>query len=86
MLLSLYITGTVKTLYRDTSMETEFGKAVYGSPTRSELAAVSSEMCLEIMEVGEGGKKVLCFCYHVTPHHTWYTLCVRTDLQNDYST
>lgn len=52
-------------------METEFGKAVYSSPTRSELATISVEMYLEIMEAGEEGKKLLCICHHMAPHHTW---------------
>jgi hypothetical protein len=52
----LYHTGTVKTLNRDTSVErntsveTEFGKAVYRLPTRSELTTISGKMYLEIKE------------------------------------
>ena len=65
-------TGTVKTLNRDTSVETEFGKAVYRSPARSELTTIYGEMYLEIMEVGEEGKKVLCIRHHIICG----TLCV----------
>jgi len=47
------------------NVETEFGRAVYGSPTRSELATIFGEMYLEIMEVGMEGKEVLCICQQI---------------------
>jgi hypothetical protein len=51
-------------------VETKFGKAMYRSPTRSEIAAVSSEMSLEVMEKVEEGKKGPYICHHMEPHHT----------------